>query len=103
MEGYFIEKRGDEYQTVFPEAESDCSQVHESIEDALGYFKELGITFTILQLHGVQHVCPACEGKGYLTGRDNCVIHVERCDSCEMFASDLDATIHILSEVEKGV
>ena len=41
LEGYFIEYNGDYWQSVFPSAEAEFSQLHTSVEDALAYFKEV--------------------------------------------------------------
>ena len=42
-EVHAIERNGKEYQTVFPEKESEKSQLHPSLKDAKNYFKELGV------------------------------------------------------------
>jgi len=40
-EGYYIEHTGDCWQSVFPQAEAELSQLHSNVEDALAYFKEV--------------------------------------------------------------
>lgn len=39
-EGYYIEHNGDCWQSVFPEKEAHLSQLHDTIGDALEYFRE---------------------------------------------------------------
>jgi hypothetical protein len=40
-EGYFVEFNGEFYQSVFPSGESELSQPHTTVEDALEYIAEV--------------------------------------------------------------
>jgi len=40
-EGYYIEWNGDFWQSVFPRALADLSQLHSTVADARAYFKEV--------------------------------------------------------------
>lgn len=42
-ESYFIEHNGDCWQSVFPADASHLSQLHETVQDAVEYFRERGI------------------------------------------------------------
>ena len=48
-QNYYIEFTGDSFQSVFPEDESDKSQLHTALQDAVEYmFQESGVYPTIL-------------------------------------------------------
>jgi len=40
MEGYYVEFNGDEWQSIFPSVESNKSQLHRNIVDAVRYMNE---------------------------------------------------------------
>lgn len=93
--GYYIEPYSDtEYQTVFPPEQSDLSQMHGTVSDALEYFESVGVRWKSIELLGVSFICPECEGKGFLFGacEGKTSINVERCDTCLKFDSDESAT-----------
>jgi hypothetical protein len=49
-QNYYIEFTGECYQSVFPEEESDKSQLHTTLQDAVQYvFQESGIYPTIIK------------------------------------------------------
>jgi hypothetical protein len=37
-QGYYVEFNGEFYQSVFPQSQSELSQLHTSIDDAIDYF-----------------------------------------------------------------
>lgn len=82
------------YKTVFPIEQSEQSQIHHSVSDALEHFASFGVRWTAIELTGVSIVCPECEGKGFIFGlcEEKTSINIERCDSCLMFDSDESAT-----------
>lgn len=49
-QGFFIEWNGDHWQSVFPERLAHNSQNHDSVQDAVDYFRELGYTFDRIQV-----------------------------------------------------
>jgi hypothetical protein len=93
--GYYIDRlSADEYQTVFPQEQSDLSQIHATVSDALEYFASSGVRWKSIELVGVSVICPECEGKGYIFGFCELKnsINIERCDTCLKFDSDESAT-----------
>lgn len=50
-EGYFVEWNGECYQSVFPSSESELSQLHVTVEDALDYFSDVkpGVAVEVLE------------------------------------------------------
>ena len=49
QQGYFVEFTGEYFQSVFPEHESDVSQLHDTAQNAVNYIvQQTGVYPTIL-------------------------------------------------------
>lgn len=58
-ERYIVEWNGDNYQSVFPSAQSQLSQLHTTIDDAIDYMvNECGIDRAVIEATGT--VCDRC-------------------------------------------
>lgn len=91
MDNYYIEKRDDYYQTVFPTELSDYSQIHNTLNDAIAYFEEYGLRWDKIHFVGAILCCPECKGTGIHINPRLKGLWVERCDSCQRFADDEEA------------
>lgn len=51
--GYFVERNGHGWQSVFPEKEAECSQLHATVEDAIDYMvNECGVVWEHVEIKG---------------------------------------------------
>ena len=46
--------------------------------------------------------CTACRGKGWLVANDSDGMRIERCDSCQRFASDEDAVGFVIESLNES-
>lgn len=100
MEGYYIEKTDDHFQTVFPSELSDYSQSHPDLASAVKQFEDYGLRWNKIHFVDAILCCTECKGSGAILGIRPKGLWIERCDCCQKFASDEEAQTAILNLVQ---